>query len=146
MKRAPTNVRVGPGTKYPIRWIYRRRALPVEVMAEFGNWRQVRGSDGSDGWVHSALLSANRTALVSPWNTDSIDLKSEPTKEASVIARLKPRVLVDLYWCDRTWCSVGVRGRELYGYARQIRLWGVYPDEIIASRSIENAFWGLLGG
>lgn len=146
LKRSLANIRVGPGTRYPIRWIYRKRALPVEIMAEFGNWRRVRGSDGSDGWVHSALLSANRTALLSPWSTNSIDLRSRPTKEASVTARLEPRVLVDLYWCDRTWCSVGVRGRELHGYVRQIKLWGVYPDEIIASRSIWRPFESLLGG
>ncbi len=53
LKQKKTNVRVGPGTQYPIRWIYQQRGLPVEIIAEFANWRRVRGSDGSDGWVFS---------------------------------------------------------------------------------------------
>ncbi|PVE24179.1 hypothetical protein DC522_11890 [Microvirga sp. KLBC 81] len=66
LKRPVTNVRAGPGTQYPIRWIYQRQGLPVEIIARFGNWRRVRGSDVSDGSIHGALLSTRRTALISP--------------------------------------------------------------------------------
>jgi SH3-like domain-containing protein len=36
-KHERTNVRTGPGVQYPIKWIYIRSALPVDVVAEFGN-------------------------------------------------------------------------------------------------------------
>jgi SH3-like domain-containing protein len=37
LKQQKINVRVGPGTQYPIRWIYQQQGLPVEIIAEFGN-------------------------------------------------------------------------------------------------------------
>jgi SH3-like domain-containing protein len=130
LKRHKTNVRVGPGTQYPIRWIYQQQGLPVEIIARFGNWRRVRGSDGSDGCIHTALLSAERTALAAPWSTISVNLRARPSERAAVIAQLQPRVLVHVKRCDRTWCVVDVPEHDLYGYIRQVKLWGVYPDEI----------------
>jgi SH3-like domain-containing protein len=131
LKHPKTNVRVGPGTQYPIRWIYQRQGLPVEIIALFGNWRRIRGGDSSDGWVHTALLSTRRTALVAPWSTISVDLRARPNDRATVVARIQPRVLVHVKRCDRTWCVVDVPGHDLQGYSRQARLWGVYPDEMI---------------
>jgi SH3-like domain-containing protein len=131
LKREKTNVRVGPGTQYPIRWIYQQQGLPVEIIAEFANWRRVRGSDGSDGWVHTALLSTRRLALAAPWSAISLNLRARPSERAAVVERLQPRVLVRVKRCDRTWCTVNVAGQDLSDYVRQVKLWGVYPDEII---------------
>ena len=36
------NMRTGPGGQYPIEWLYRRRSLPVKVVAEYENWRKIR--------------------------------------------------------------------------------------------------------
>ena len=35
-------LRTGPGRKYPIDWVYKRRGLPVEVIRDFDTWRRVR--------------------------------------------------------------------------------------------------------
>lgn len=131
LKHQKSNVRVGPGTQYPIRWIYQRKGLPVEIIAQYGNWRRIRSSDSSGGWVHTALLSAGRTALVSPWSTTSVNLRARPSDRAGVIARLQPRVLVHVSRCDRTWCAVDMPEHDLQGFVQQVKLWGVYPDEMI---------------
>ena len=47
LKSAEVNLRTGPGTRYPIEWVYKRRALPVEIIAEFDNWRRVRDWEGT---------------------------------------------------------------------------------------------------
>ena len=67
LKASEVNSRVGPGAEYQIAWVFKRAGLPVEVLAEFENWRQVRDSDGVTGWVAAPLLSARRTAMVAPW-------------------------------------------------------------------------------
>lgn len=148
LKRVKTNVRVGPGTQYPIRWVYQRQGLPVEIIAEFSNWRRIRGSDGSDGWVHSALLSTKRTALVQPWSETSINLQARPSKRSGTVARFQPQVVVDVQRCDQTWCAVTVPKHDLRGYARQVRLWGVYPDEVVGSTRVEplSHLWRGVGG
>ena len=38
------NVRAGPGTRYPIEWVFKRKGMPVEIVAEFENWRKIRES------------------------------------------------------------------------------------------------------
>ena len=36
-----TNVRAGPGSRYPIKWIFQRQNLPVKIIAEFDTWRKI---------------------------------------------------------------------------------------------------------
>jgi SH3-like domain-containing protein len=141
LKRPITNVRAGPGTDYPIRWIYKKQGLPVEIIAQYGGWRRIRGSDGADGWVNGALLTATRMALVMPWQGGTVSLKLRPKDKARIVARLQSRVLVRPRRCDRTWCFVTLQGSDLQGYVRQSSLWGVYPDEVIAGKS----FWRSVG-
>ena len=40
------NLRAGPGTRYPIDWVYKRRDQPVEILREFEVWRLVQDPDG----------------------------------------------------------------------------------------------------
>jgi len=51
------NLRFGPGTRYPIDWVFRRRGLPVRVIREFGPWRQIRTADQVEAWVLCTPLS-----------------------------------------------------------------------------------------
>ena len=61
---AETYLRQGPSYRNRILWVYRRRGLPVEVLAQYDVWRRVRMPDGTVGWVHAAMLSARRTVVV----------------------------------------------------------------------------------
>ena len=58
------NLRAGPGTRYPIDWIYKRRELPVEILREFEVWRLVQDPEGTKGWVHQATLTGRRSFIV----------------------------------------------------------------------------------
>ena len=64
LKSDHVNVRVGPTKDNDVSWIYTRSSLPVEITAEFENWRRIRDSEGSEGWVYHSLLSGRRTAVV----------------------------------------------------------------------------------
>ena len=58
------NLRAGPGTRYPIEWVYKRRELPVQIQREFEVWRLVQDPDGIKGWVHQATLTGRRSFIV----------------------------------------------------------------------------------
>src|SRR5262245_17299828 len=62
-RSSPINVRVGPGTRYDVAWVYVKPGTPVEIIQEFDTWRKIRDFDGSEGWVHQNLLSGNRAGL-----------------------------------------------------------------------------------
>lgn len=128
VKSTPANVRAGPGIGYPLRWTFVRRHLPVEILAEYENWRRIRDADGEEGWMLGALLSGRRTALVAPWSAAKpVRLRSRSKPNSAVNAVVEPRVLVMVDTCVGVWCYV--RAETSAGYVRQTRLWGVYPDE-----------------
>src|SRR5688572_30955477 len=77
------NLRAGPGTDYPILWVYQRRGLPVEIIGEFDTWRRIRDRDGAVGWVQQNLLSGKRGALVID---EAPTLRTDPTGGANAVA------------------------------------------------------------
>jgi SH3-like domain-containing protein len=129
IKSANAHMRVGPSTDYATNWVYSARGLPLEIIEEYGNWRQVRDPEGTSGWMFAPLLSGRRTAVVGPWMEKSIKLRSAPRTSASVIAELAPSVRLNIGNCDGSWCDVSLQTRHLSGYVAQTNLWGVYPHE-----------------
>lgn len=133
LKSDRVNMRSGPGTDYPTQWVYRRAGLPVEVIREHSDWRQIRDSEGATGWVLAALLSGRRTAIVEPWEvkqdqqTPLVALRSDDRDAAPEVARVQAGVIANVRSCDGRWCLVTVE--EFRGYLEQRRLWGVYKDE-----------------
>jgi SH3-like domain-containing protein len=139
LKAGKVYLRKGPGTDYPIARVYERTGLPVEVIREFDVWRQVRDAGGAVGWVHSALLSARRTALVLPWEVmeakaqgkqmPQATLRDDHNERAPAVAHLEAGVLVGILGCDSGWCRVSLGSQR--GYIEQAKLWGTYPNETI---------------
>lgn len=58
------NIHVGPGSDFPTTWTFQRQGLPIEIIAEFDTWRQIRDMEGTTGWVHKSLLVGKRTVVV----------------------------------------------------------------------------------
>jgi SH3-like domain-containing protein len=137
LKADKVYLRKGPGTGYPIAKLYERAGLPVEVIREFDVWRQVRDASGTVGWVHSALLSGRRTALVLPWEMKAegqgppvqATLRDDSSAGARAVAQMEAGVLVDILGCDMGWCRVSLGDQR--GYIEQAKLWGIYPNETI---------------
>jgi SH3-like domain-containing protein len=130
LKSDKVNVRGGPTKDHEVAWIYTRSALPVEITAEFDNWRRIRDWEGAEGWVYHSLLSGRRTAIAaaSPKTGDKlIALHDKPDAEAAVAAQLQPGVLGQVKKCSGTWCRIVGNGFD--GWIQQERLWGVYPGE-----------------
>jgi len=129
LKSDKVNVRRGPSTDQAIVWVFSRAGLPVEIIAESENWRRVRDSEGADGWVFHSLLSARRTALVTPWTKgeESIPLYNSKSTNSRAVASLQAGVLGNVLSCDGEWCNLSVD--DYSGYVEQDKLWGVYRGE-----------------
>ena len=126
LKSSEVNLRTGPGKRYPIDWVYHRRGLPVEIIAEFDNWRRVRDSEGVVGWVHHALLSGRRGALVA---LPEHIFRRAPEIGAQALFQAATGVLVEIISCDGVWCKVS--HDDTNAWTKQSGLWGVYPGEVI---------------
>jgi SH3-like domain-containing protein len=128
LRTDPINLRTGPGVRYPVDWVYVRRRLPVEVIAEFDTWRQIRDPDGAEGWVHQTMLSGRRTAVI---KTASSPLRREGSDSAATIASLEKGVIVSVQRCPAStdYCRVEVSG--IQGWLKRGQIWGIYPTETL---------------
>ncbi len=130
LKSDRTNVRAGPNKDQDVRWVYTRSGMPVEITAEFENWRRIRDWEGAEGWVYHSLLSGRRSAVVVPRrDEDLVPLHENPDPESGIMAKLQSGVLTQIKSCDGRWCQVS--GKDFSGYIVQERLWGAYPNEKI---------------
>lgn len=140
LKAQSVRFRVGPGRKYQIAWLYKRRGLPVEVIQEFDRWRKVRDSDGTTGWVLHSLLSGRRTVMVAPWDRELDDkgnlirgdlhlARRAGDAKARPSARIEAGAVGSLLECEKGWCQIDLGEAE--GWMKQETLWGTYPGEAV---------------
>lgn len=124
MRSDDVNMRTGPGTRYPIVWVYKHKDVPVEIFAEFEVWRRVRDADGAEGWVHKSALTSKRMAVVtgSPRN-----LLNDGANGADVVAHLENGSIGQILFCNTDWCRLKFDG--IKGYLRKSEFWGAYPNE-----------------
>ena len=128
LKSDHVNVRAGPTKDNDVAWVYTRSGLPVEITAEFENWRRVRDSEGAEGWVYHSLLSGRRTAVVTMKHKDELaPIYDSADADSAVAAKLQAGVVTQVKKCTTNWCHVAGNGFD--GWIQQERLWGVYSDE-----------------
>ena len=128
LKSDHVNVRAGPTKDNDVAWVYTRSGLPVEITAEFENWRRVRDSEGAEGWVYHSLLSGRRTAVITMKSKDDLaPLYERADATSALTARLQAGVVAQVKHCGAGWCRVTGNGFD--GWIQQQRLWGVYADE-----------------
>ena len=130
LKAEKVNVRRGPSSDHPVAWVFQRKGLPVEIVAEFENWRRIRDSEGEEGWILQSMLAGKRTAVVAPWRGKQLTpMHSAPNVASSVYAQLAAGAMGDVATCTGTWCEISAGGYD--GFVEQDMLWGVYPGESV---------------
>lgn len=122
------NMRRGPGPRYPIEWVYKRRDLPVEIERDFDIWRLIRDPDGTRGWVSEASLTGRRTFIVT--GSDAT-LRRDAADTAGAVAILKPGVIGRIRNCQAgaEWCQV--QAGDYRGYLKREQFWGTQPGEAV---------------
>ncbi len=119
------NLRTGPGTRYPIEWVYHTEGLPVEITAEFDIWRRLRDWEGSEGWVHKNGLTGKRTAIITQGRKS---LYSSDSLASPVVAMIEANAIGAIQSCQATWCKVHFG--SIKGYMQKTDFWGAYAQEI----------------
>ena len=100
LKADKVNMHIGPAKTYETKWLYQRAGLPVEITAEFENWRRIRDADGTEGWVYHSLLSGKRTGMVTAKTPDDlVAVYEKPDAESAVTAKLERGVVGTVKRC-----------------------------------------------
>ena len=133
LKFDDVNVRVGPGTRYPIHYVYKRKLLPVKIVEEFAHWRKIADYEGSSGWVQKMAVDGKRTAIIIGKMQNLYD---DPDTASSVVLRAKANVVGDLKRCDADWCQLEIQGRK--GWVRKVDIWGADREEVCQKGCMTN--------
>ena len=125
LKVKEANARRGPSLSHKIDWIYKRQNMPLEIYAEYENWRRVRDFEGLGGWVHYTLLSGIRYVLI---KNELLEMRLLPSIDAQVIAKVPQHNIATLDKCNKDWCRIIDDGYK--GWVPKNGIWGVYENEI----------------
>lgn len=117
LKRNEVNVRAGPGTRYPILWVFQRQGWPVQILAKYDNWYKIKDIEGEEGWVYLGMVSKVETAVVSEGEPALMHKRADGTRP---VYRLGQGVVVQLDACSDLQCEVEIRGTS--GWVDKSRL------------------------
>src|SRR5450432_48263 len=77
------NVRTGPGEQYQIDWVFTRKDMPVQIVAEFDHWHRIRDVEGTEGWVQERIVTGRRAVIVRGLQRA---LRERPSGDAAITA------------------------------------------------------------
>ena len=121
LKNNEVNVRVGPSKKYPVKYIYKKKYLPLEILDKSETWRKIKDFEKNSGWIHISQLSKKKSAI--NIKNNSI-LYKKPTIYSEPIAKLEIGRLVLIKKCKDKWCKI--TSGDYSGWISEIFLWGKF--------------------
>ena len=119
LKNNEVNVRVGPSIEYPIKFTYKKKYLPLEVLDKSETWRKIKDFENNSGWIHISQLSKKKSAI--NINNNSL-LYKKPTIFSKPIAKLEIGRLTLIKKCKVKWCKIASGGFS--GWINKNSLWG----------------------
>ncbi|MCQ2734375.1 MAG: hypothetical protein MJ212_00295 [Alphaproteobacteria bacterium] len=123
------NARSGPGSRYPIEWVYRQKGAPVEIVAEFELWRKIKDWEGAETWVHKAMLSGRRFVRVV--NPGENNIYAKPNTDSRVLAKVEDGVVGEIEQCPAPKGMCLIKFDNIKGWMVRHVLFGIYENEVI---------------
>ena len=120
LKNNKVNVRYGPGFDYPIKYIYKKKYLPIKVIDKKENFRRIIDFKKNSGWIHTSQLKKGKSLILLK---DQI-LFLKPTKYSKPIIKISKGRLLLIKKCKKKWCKV--KTDDYLGWITTNNIWGTY--------------------
>ena len=119
LKKSEVNVRYGPSFESKIKYIYKKKNLPLRQIDKKENWRRVIDLKNNSGWIHwSQLKSVNSIIILE----DKILFK-KPSNFSKLIVRLEKGRLLVVKKCQENWCNITTA--DYAGWIKTENVWGL---------------------
>ena len=118
LKNKKVNVRYGPGFDYPIKFIYKKIQLPVQIIDKKENFRKIIDHKKNSGWIHISQLKKSKSLIT----TSQKILFKKPTKYSKPVAKLDEGRLLIVKICKKNWCNI--KTNKYSGWVDKNNLWG----------------------
>ena len=120
LKNNEVNVRYGPGFDYPIKYVYKKKNLPIKVIDKKENFRRIIDFKKNSGWIHVSQLKKGKSLILLK---DQI-LFSKPTRYSKPIIKISKGRLLLVKKCKKKWCKV--KTQDYLGWIIINDIWGTY--------------------
>ena len=118
LKNAKVNVRYGPGFDYPIKYVYKKKNLPIKIIDKKENFRRIIDFKKNSGWIHISQLKKGKSFIL----LEDQLLFSKPTKYSKPILKIAKGRLLLIKKCKKKWCKV--KTEKYIGWIKAINVWG----------------------
>jgi len=120
LKNNKVNVRYGPGFNYQIKYIYKKKNLPIKVIDKKENFRRIIDFKKNSGWIHISQLKKGKSIILLE---DQILFK-KPTKYSKPLFKIAKGRLLLVKKCKKKWCKV--KTEDYLGWIITNNIWGTY--------------------
>ena len=119
LKYNKVKVRQGPSFKYPVKFIYKKKYLPVKIIDSKDNFKKIIDLKKNNGWIHVSQLTKKKSAI----NTSNLSIAfNKPNIYSQPLARLEKGKMVIVKKCKEDWCKITTDGYK--GWIFKSSLWG----------------------
>ena len=118
LKNKLVNVRYGPSFDYPIKYLYKKKYLPIEVIDKKDNFRRIIDFKKNSGWIHVSQLKKSNSLII----LENKILFKKPSKFSKPLAKLEKGRLLIIKKCKNKWCQVTTDNYR--GWVDTANIWG----------------------
>ncbi len=118
LKKDKVNVRYGPGFDFPVKYIYKKKNLPIKQIDKKENFRRIIDYKKNSGWIHVSQLKKVNSVIVVKNKT----LFKKSSIFSQPIANIKKGRLLVIKKCEKEWCKVETG--DYKGWVNKENLWG----------------------
>ena len=118
LKNNKVHVRYGPNKSYPIKFIYKKKFLPVKIIDKKDNFRKIIDHKKNSGWIHRVMLKKSNSLIVLE---DKIVFKKN-SKISKPLVKLEKGRLVLIKKCLPGWCKI--KTEKFIGWIETKNIWG----------------------
>jgi len=118
LKNNEVNVRYGPGFDYPVKYVYKKKNLPIKVIDKKENFRKIIDFKKNSGWIHSSQLKKGKSFIA----LEEQILFTNPTKYSKPLIKVAKGRLLLVKKCKKEWCKV--KTENYFGWIKTDNVWG----------------------
>ena len=119
LKYNRVKVRQGPSFEYPVKFIYKKKYLPIKIINNKDNFRKITDLKNNNGWIHVSQLSKKKSAI----NIHNLSIIfKKPNIYSQPMAKLEKGKMVIVKKCKEDWCKIITN--DYKGWIFKNYLWG----------------------
>ena len=119
LKYNKVHVRYGPSLNSPIKYVYKKKYLPLKVIDKKEHFRKIVDLKKNSGWIHKSQLIKSKSLIT----TSKKILYKKPSKYSEPLAKLEVGRLLIFKKCVKNWCKIETENYS--GWVETKSVWGI---------------------